>query len=278
MDNNDIIIISDCKNCAAKINALNKYRSQLNNDYKTFEKDGEANVEAISIFALFAAVAAILILIFIGFHWIIAIILGCLVGGILDKPFKVFRKLKYKISLSLKQKDFNKKITETDNEIALLSKNDSFLYVKGIIGDYCYNEVCLNFILDCITKSPDKTIRIAFNEYIQKIDEERKKADEAKRKVEEERRKTEEARRRSEENRRREEQRKREEKKQEDFNRQNSYSHTEINYFQGCTTLDTLVKRYKQLAKCYHPDTGIGDEATMKIINGQFETLKKKMS
>lgn len=44
------------------------------------------------------------------------------------------------------------------------------------------------------------------------------------------------------------------------------------NYFDGCKTLDDLKKRYRQLAKQYHPDLG-GDGEIMKVINSQYERL-----
>lgn len=281
MNNNDIIVVSNCKSCTAQINSLIESRKKLIEDYQEFEADGNNAIESISIIAVFAAIVSILLLMFFGIHWIFSIILGCLIGGIFDIPFKAFRKIKHKISLNSKQKETKQRTHEIDSLISTISSNNDFLYVKGIIGDYCYNEVCLNTILDIITKDCGKSIRVAFEDYLRKIEEDEKNAEERK-KAEEAARKAAETKRKAEEERRRNEQKKQEEECQErmrsknDNTKNNNTSKTEPDFFIGCNSIETLTKRYKQLAKCYHPDTGIGDEATMKAINSQFEALKAK--
>ena len=51
------------------------------------------------------------------------------------------------------------------------------------------------------------------------------------------------------------------------------------NWFEGCTDLQTLKERYKELAKAYHPDINpdAGDEA-MQHINAQYDELVKRFS
>lgn len=51
------------------------------------------------------------------------------------------------------------------------------------------------------------------------------------------------------------------------------------NWFDGCTNLQSLKERYKELAKAYHPDINpdAGDEA-MQQINAQYDELVKRFS
>jgi len=46
------------------------------------------------------------------------------------------------------------------------------------------------------------------------------------------------------------------------------------NYFAGCTSLDEVKAKYKQLAMQHHPDRG-GDKRTMQEINAQYEAIRK---
>jgi curved DNA-binding protein CbpA len=45
-------------------------------------------------------------------------------------------------------------------------------------------------------------------------------------------------------------------------------------YFEGCTSLDEVKSRYKELALKHHPDRG-GDTKTMQAINLEYESIKK---
>ena len=51
------------------------------------------------------------------------------------------------------------------------------------------------------------------------------------------------------------------------------------NYFTGCTTLDALKARYREMAKALHPDLHpeLGDEP-VKALNRQFDDLCAKLS
>ena len=50
----------------------------------------------------------------------------------------------------------------------------------------------------------------------------------------------------------------------------------EYSFFCGCESMAQLNKRYKSLAKVYHPDTGSGDTETMAAINAEYERVKAK--
>ena len=61
--------------------------------------------------------------------------------------------------------------------------------------------------------------------------------------------------------------------------RTHNYSYTEPppwtkGHFSGCRTKDEIKKRYRDLCKRYHPDTGSGDEKLMKEVNQQYSKLK----
>ena len=57
---------------------------------------------------------------------------------------------------------------------------------------------------------------------------------------------------------------------------QESQEQIPVMFFQGCDTLEKLEKRYKNLAKTFHPDTEAGDTETMKAINAEYDRLKKE--
>lgn len=46
-------------------------------------------------------------------------------------------------------------------------------------------------------------------------------------------------------------------------------------FFVGVTSEASLKRRYRELMKIYHPDSGNGDEATLLYINKEYESLKK---
>ena len=48
-------------------------------------------------------------------------------------------------------------------------------------------------------------------------------------------------------------------------------------FFAGCNSASKLEKRYKALCKTYHPDNESGDEETFKIIQTEYENLKKSL-
>lgn len=56
--------------------------------------------------------------------------------------------------------------------------------------------------------------------------------------------------------------------------KQNTNSSTQ-DYFSGCTTVEQLKARHRQLVKKYHPDTGKGNIEICKIINAQYEEQLK---
>ncbi len=51
--------------------------------------------------------------------------------------------------------------------------------------------------------------------------------------------------------------------------------HSGFSPFSNCDTLEKLDKRYKNLAKAFHPDTNSGDLESMQYINNEYERLKK---
>ncbi len=47
-----------------------------------------------------------------------------------------------------------------------------------------------------------------------------------------------------------------------------------VSFFQGCDTLESLNKRYKDLVKVYHPDSGNGNDKVFIEITEEYERLK----
>ncbi len=48
-------------------------------------------------------------------------------------------------------------------------------------------------------------------------------------------------------------------------------------FFAGCNSAGKLEKRYKALCKTYHPDNEAGDEETFKLIQTEYENMKKSL-
>ena len=47
-------------------------------------------------------------------------------------------------------------------------------------------------------------------------------------------------------------------------------------FFSGCSNVEELSKRYKNLCKAYHPDVYAGDEETFKAIHKEYELLMSR--
>ncbi len=50
---------------------------------------------------------------------------------------------------------------------------------------------------------------------------------------------------------------------------------TSFDFFAGCTDMDSVEKKYRSLAKLYHPDNMDGDTASFQEINAQYAAAKK---
>lgn len=55
-------------------------------------------------------------------------------------------------------------------------------------------------------------------------------------------------------------------------------AHSDASFFRGCTTMEELTKRYRNLTKTFHPDLEAGDEETMKQVNEEYERLKSEFA
>ncbi len=53
-------------------------------------------------------------------------------------------------------------------------------------------------------------------------------------------------------------------------------SQTAFNFFAGCNSRESVEKKYRSLAKLYHPDNMDGDTASIQEINSQYEEAKKR--
>ncbi|MCR4903044.1 MAG: hypothetical protein K6A23_09305 [Butyrivibrio sp.] len=51
-----------------------------------------------------------------------------------------------------------------------------------------------------------------------------------------------------------------------------------FDFFAGCSSVESLNKKYKALVKLYHPDNYDGDTAALQEINVQYTAAKKKLS
>lgn len=58
----------------------------------------------------------------------------------------------------------------------------------------------------------------------------------------------------------------------------NNSVNSRASFFRGCNTIDELNRRYRNLAKTFHPDLEAGDEETMKQVNEEYERLKSEFT
>ncbi len=58
----------------------------------------------------------------------------------------------------------------------------------------------------------------------------------------------------------------------------NTASSGSFDFFAGCTSRESVDKKYKSLVKLYHPDNMDGDTAALQEINAQYSTAKKRFS
>lgn len=58
----------------------------------------------------------------------------------------------------------------------------------------------------------------------------------------------------------------------------NNGTNSGASFFRGCNTINELNKRYRNLAKTFHPDLEAGDEETMKQVNEEYERLKSEFT
>lgn len=49
-------------------------------------------------------------------------------------------------------------------------------------------------------------------------------------------------------------------------------------FFVGVNSEESLKRRYRELMKIYHPDSGNGDEATLQFINKEYENVKRNFT
>ena len=49
-----------------------------------------------------------------------------------------------------------------------------------------------------------------------------------------------------------------------------------FDFFAGCTSRESVDKKYKSLVKLYHPDNMDGDTAALQQINAQYAEAKKR--
>lgn len=59
------------------------------------------------------------------------------------------------------------------------------------------------------------------------------------------------------------------------FGNKTNNPRTETAYFDGCYTPEQIKKKYRELCKKYHPDTGTGNEKIMQEINAQYNKIKR---
>lgn len=65
---------------------------------------------------------------------------------------------------------------------------------------------------------------------------------------------------------------------QEEAPRNNTASSGSFDFFAGCSSRESVDKKYKSLVKLYHPDNMDGDTAALQEINAQYSTAKKRFT
>ncbi|MBP3488843.1 MAG: hypothetical protein J6K53_10660 [Roseburia sp.] len=63
-----------------------------------------------------------------------------------------------------------------------------------------------------------------------------------------------------------------------DYAEQNHHNSGSSNYFKGCDTLEKLNKRYRDLVKIYHSDSGNGNDEVFIEITDEYNRLKETFS
>lgn len=58
---------------------------------------------------------------------------------------------------------------------------------------------------------------------------------------------------------------------------QSNPKNTANDFLNGCSDLDSLNKRYRDLCKVYHPDMGNGSAEIFQKVNAEYEMMKKSM-
>ena len=148
MDNKEILIVSQCKKDVTEIRKLNNEQENLNKICSDYEFDAEDAADNTSIIAILVGIIAIIVLIVIGVFWLLAIVLGCVIGFIVDLPFKLLRITFFKLRYVIKRSNITRRTKKIQKELSQISNSKEILYVKSIIGDNCYKEECLDFIMD----------------------------------------------------------------------------------------------------------------------------------
>lgn len=222
----------------------------MSEQVEKFEATREDKVESMNLVAGIIGFIVIVGNIMNGTNWILALIIGGLVGAIIDFPFKLYRKHKFNSDLNARRAVLDENSRQLDLAMAKTYRDKDFQFVQGIIGEDNMELDCLEELYYYLSGGSANSIEEAFRMYMKSSDYNEDDDEDY--------------------------------YDNDDDGYRNSSSsgtnkgNTSTGFFAGCDSLDMLNKRYKQLAKCFHPDTGIGDEETMKIINSQYETLKKR--
>ena len=152
---------------------------------------------------------------------------------------------------------------------------------QSLFHNYPLDEARLNIKIirsDLEKEQKEASHLLSLSQFAKQEDERIRKEEHRRTQEEKKRREKQEQRRREEEQRRREYEQRQYEQKRQDQRKTNGSNHEAHSFFDGCKDMDTLNARYKKLAKLYHPDSGIGSEETFKILQEEYEKLKKQIS